>query len=71
MKSYAKDPLLIVSVLLAVTGAVQANTGLLSKLAEEYPTGFGLAMMLVSITTGALTAFKTFLLNKPTPPPGA
>lgn len=65
MKTYAKDPLLLVSVLLAVTGAVQANTGLLSKAAEEYPTTFGLVMMAVSITTGALTAVKTFLLNRP------
>ncbi len=66
MKQYAKDPLLLVSVLLAVTGAVQANTGALSKLAEEYPTGFGLAMMAISVFTGVLTTIKTFLLNKPT-----
>ncbi len=65
MKHYARDPLLIVSVLLATTGAVQANTGLLSTLAEKHPTGFGLAMMGISIVTGALTAFKTFLLNRP------
>lgn len=68
MKTYAKDPLLIVSVLLAVTGAVQASTGLLSQLAEQHPVSFGLAMTAISVLTGALTAVKTYLTNNPRPP---
>lgn len=67
-KAYAKDPLLLVSVLLAVAGAVQANTGLLSKIAEQYPTAFGLVMMGISVSTGALTAIKTYLVANPRPP---
>lgn len=64
LKPYLKDPLLLVSVLLAATGAIQANTGMLSELAKQYPTAFGLTMTLVSVVTGVLTAIKIALLNK-------
>lgn len=65
MKQYTKDPLLIVSVVLAATGAVQASTNLLSPLLQKYPTGFGLAMTGVSMVTATLTALKTYLASRP------
>jgi hypothetical protein len=68
MKRYAKDPLLIVSVLLAATGAVQASTNYLAPLLTKYPTAFGLAMTTISIVTGTLTALKTFIANRPSTP---
>jgi hypothetical protein len=65
MNKYLKDPLLLVSILLAAAGAIQANTSMLSELAAKHPTAFGLVMTAVSVVTGVLTAFKTFLLNRP------
>lgn len=67
MKQYAKDPLLIVSVLLAVTGAFQASTNQLAPLLAKYPIAFGIAMTLVSAATGTLTVLKTFIANRPAP----
>lgn len=58
-----KDPLLLVSIALAITGGFQASNGFLSALAEEHPTLFGLTMMGVSIFTGILTTIKSFILN--------
>jgi|WetSurMetagenome_2_1015567.scaffolds.fasta_scaffold857589_2 hypothetical protein len=69
MKNLFKDPLFLVSILLAITGGVQANTGQLSALATEYPTAFGLVMSTISIVTAVLTAVKTMLLNQPKDPP--
>jgi hypothetical protein len=67
MKRYLKDPLLVVSVLLAVTGALQASQGFLTALVQRYPIAFGLAMTAVSCTTGVLTVLKTYLTT-PRPP---
>lgn len=58
-----KDPLLWISILLAVTGAIQASTGALSALAANYPLGFGVAMTVISVMTGVLTAIKTSALT--------
>lgn len=68
MNRYLKDPLLLISALLAITGAVQASTGMLSALAEQYPVAFGVAMTAVSAATGVLTALKTYLISQPKRP---
>jgi hypothetical protein len=54
-----RDSLLWISVLLAVTGGLQASTGFLSDLAEKYPIAFGVAMTAISVTTGVLTVLRT------------
>ncbi len=58
-----KDPLLWVSVALAITGGIQAGTGFLSSLAELYPIAFGVSMLVISIFTGVLTVIKSFISN--------
>lgn len=58
MNTNAKDPLLILSVLLAVTGAIQASTGLLSTLASQHPIAFGVTMTLISVATAVLSVLK-------------
>lgn len=70
MKSIFKDPLFLVSVLLAITGTIQASTSMLSVLATKYPTAFGLAITGVSIVTAVLTAIKTQLLTTARPDGG-
>lgn len=60
MNTNAKDPLLLLSILLAVAGAIQASTGHLSALAAQYPVGFGLAVTATSITTAVLTVLKNY-----------
>lgn len=67
MNKYTKDPLLWISILLAMAGGVQANTGYLSDLATKHPTAFGLTMTGISILTGALTALKSFIMVKAPP----
>lgn len=62
MNNQVRDPLLIISVLLAVTGGIQASTGALSMLADEYPLAFGLAMTAISVVTGVLTAIKNSII---------
>jgi hypothetical protein len=68
MSPHAKDPLLVISVLLAITGTVQASTGLLSALAARHPLYFGLAMTAISVVTAVLTVLKTNLAMRQTPP---
>jgi hypothetical protein len=65
MNQYAKDPLFVISLLLAVSGAIQTSTGLLSKLADQYPISFGIVMTAISATTAVLTAVKTHMINNP------
>ncbi len=60
-----KDPLLWVSVFMAITGGIQAGTGFLSPLTEQYPIASGLVMLGVSIATGVLTVVKSFLSSAP------
>lgn len=67
MKQYFKDPLLLVSVLLAITGGLQASQGLLSEAIKQHPIGFGIAMTITSCVTGALTVLKTALAQRPSP----
>jgi hypothetical protein len=56
-----KDPLLIVSILLAITGAIQASTGYFSDMMTAHPIRFGLGMTAVSIVTGVLTVVKSYI----------
>lgn len=63
----AKDPLVWISVLLAITGGIQASTGLLSTVASEYPTVFGLVMTGISVTTAVLTVLKNQLTQRTSP----
>lgn len=66
--AHARDPLLWVSILLAVTGSIQASTGLLSTLAAQHPVAFGLVMTGISVATGILTVIKTNLTLSGAPP---
>lgn len=58
MKNYLKDPLLWISILMAIFGSIQSATGLLSLFAEAYPLAFGLCMTAISAVTGVLTVLK-------------
>jgi hypothetical protein len=58
MREYLKDPLLWISILMAIFGSVQSATGLLTLFAEAYPIAFGIAMTAISAITGSLTALK-------------
>lgn len=59
VRSCFKDPLFVVSLLLAITGAIQSSQGLLTELIQRYPVAFGLSMMGVSILTAVLTVIKS------------
>lgn len=58
MNKHLTDPLTIISVLLAITGAVQGAGGLLTPLMTKYPMQFGIGMTIVSTLTGVLTYLK-------------
>lgn len=60
-QAHARDPLLWISILLAITGTVTASTGFLSNLAAQHPTAFGIAMTATSVVTAVLTVLKTQL----------
>ena len=67
--AHSKDPLLWVSILLAVTGAIQASTGQLTALAAQHPVAFGIAITAISVTTAVLTVIRTNLALQHQLPP--
>ena len=59
--NHAKDPLLGLSVLLAILGALQASQGLLTQLIEKYPTTFGISMTVISCAVAGLTVYRNVI----------
>jgi len=63
VKTLLKDPLFVLSLILAALGGIQASVGYLSPLVEQHPLGFGLAMTTISVFTATLTAARAGLMK--------